>query len=127
MAYPFGHVSNSLQLEKSGISVCEIPSPGREMRSMHLIPRFRPPEGSYPTVPGGLQIIPGGQVKFAPSVVVLSTIRNSERYLAEFKNLPSGQLFLLFHPNPKTEPPPALVIFFATLDVTTPVDAKGLW
>ena len=55
-----GQVSKLLQLEKSGSSVCEMPSPGRVTRSMHLIPRFNPP-----TEVGGLQITPVGHVRLA--------------------------------------------------------------
>ena len=69
MANPSGQVSKLLQLEKSGSSVCETPSPGRVTRSIHLMPRFSPPDGSYPTVVGGLQIMPSGQVRLAPAVV----------------------------------------------------------
>ena len=121
MANPSGQVSKLLQLEKSGSSVCETPSPGRVTRSIHLIPRFNPPDGSYPTVVGGLQIMPSGQVRLAPAVVdwekhilnkraqkeklTLSRTKNSERYLAELRNLPPGQIFLLFQPYPSADSP----------------------
>lgn len=70
-------------------------------------------------------MIPVGQVKFAPPVVVLSSMKNSERYLAEFRNLSPGQFFRFFHPKPKAEPPPTLVIFLATLEVITPTVTEG--